>query len=405
MKLAGHLPDAGLFARGAVGRLLGVLNGAGEETRVVGGAVRNALMGLPIHDIDCATTALPDVVTARSQQAGFHVVPTGVDHGTVTVVVDGTPFEVTTLRRDVETNGRHARVIFGRDFSEDAARRDFTMNALMANTAGEIFDAHDGVGDIARRQVRFIGDPVARIREDFLRILRLFRFHAAYGHGALDAQALSAAIRERAGLAQLSRERVRAELMKTLVAPRASETLAIMSDCGIAQRVLGGVAYPVRLRFARPGQDAAIRLGLVAVEAEPDAQRLREALRLSNDEHARVLSVARIATALRALAFKPDARDLRVLIYREGAAMRSAILSVLASGAALNEVLKRAYDLMLWEPPVLPFSGADLLAQGITPGPRIGHILTEAERRWVAADFPADCETRQRILDDAIAAV
>ncbi|MGL4323600.1 MAG: CCA tRNA nucleotidyltransferase [Beijerinckiaceae bacterium] len=400
-----QLPDAGLFARGPVARLLDVLNGGGEETRVVGGAVRNALMGMPLNDIDCATTAVPDVVMARAQKAGFKTVPTGIDHGTVTVLVDGTPFEVTTLRRDIETNGRQAVVAFGRDFAEDAARRDFTMNALSANAQGDIFDTHDGIADIAARRVRFIGDATQRIREDYLRILRLFRFHAAYGAGDLDSAALTSAIRERAGLDRLSRERVRAEIMKTLVAPRAAETAAIMSDCGVLQRVLGGIGYPTRLRFARDGQTAAMRLGLLTVETSADIARLRDHLRLSNLESDMLEKIARMATHMRALRFKPETSDLKRIIYREGLDAGPLLLSILASGAALNEVLKRSHDLRGWQPPAMPFAGADVMALGIPAGPRIGAILALAEARWIAADFPADKAQQAAFLHEAAQAV
>ena len=224
-------------------RLLDVLNADGEEARAVGGAVRNALMNLPVGEVDVATTATPDAVSQRVKAAGMHAVPTGIEHGTVTVVIGEKPFEVTTLRQDVETDGRHAVVKFGRDWKADAERRDFTINALSADRTGQVFDFTGGVADIEAKRVRFIGDPATRIAEDYLRILRFFRFHAAYGEGVPDAAGLAACIRARAGLAQLSRERVRAELMKLLVAQHATPTLATMSESGILTDVLAGVPW------------------------------------------------------------------------------------------------------------------------------------------------------------------
>ncbi len=238
------LTHAAWLSEGALPQLLAVLDGQGEEARVVGGAVRNALLGLPAQEIDVATTAVPQEVVHRVQTAGFKPVPTGIEHGTITVVVDKTPFEVTTLRQDVETYGRHAKVAFGRDWSADAERRDFTINAFSATQDGTVYDYVGGLADLKARRVRFIGDPKQRIEEDYLRILRFFRFHAAYGTSDHpDREGLIACIGGRAGLDQLSRERVRMELMKLMVAPHAVPTLIAMSDAGLTLRVLGGVSY------------------------------------------------------------------------------------------------------------------------------------------------------------------
>src|SRR5262245_2451278 len=223
--------------------LLAVLNRDGEEARVVGGAVRNALFGLPHGDIDVATTALPQEVMRRAAAAGFKCVPTGVEHGTVTIVIASQPFEVTTLREDVETFGRHATVKFGRDWKRDAERRDFTMNALTVSADGTVHAYVGGRAYITARRVRFIGDAAMRIAEDYLRILRFFRFHAYYGEGHPDAAGLHAAIVARAGLERLSRERVRMELLKLMVAPRAVAALVVMAEAGLIGPVLGGVPY------------------------------------------------------------------------------------------------------------------------------------------------------------------
>ena len=263
-----HLGDAAWLKDGAIARLLALLDRDGEEARVVGGAVRNALMKLPVGEIDVATTAVPQDVVRRVEADGLKAVPTGIEHGTVTVVVDGHPFEVTTLRVDIETYGRKAKVVFGRDWQADAARRDFTINALSASPDGRVYDYVGGLADIAAHRVRFIGDPAARIAEDYLRILRFFRFHAWYGQGVPDATGLHACIAARSGLDMLSRERVRMELLKLMLAPHATPTLAVMAEAGILGTVLGGVPLLGELRehgksrssdWRRARRDAAAR--------------------------------------------------------------------------------------------------------------------------------------------------
>jgi poly(A) polymerase len=219
-------------------RLLAALADGGEEARVAGGAVRNALIGQPVADVDIATTCLPDETIRRAEAAGFKVVPTGIEHGTITIVAGGKPFEVTTLRADVETDGRRAKVSFGRDWKADAQRRDFTINALYAEADGTIVDLVGGIADIEARRLRFIGDPEARIREDYLRILRFFRFFAWYGDGRPDAEGLKACARLKGGLSQLSAERVWSELKKLLSAPDPSRALLWMRQAGVLTSVL-----------------------------------------------------------------------------------------------------------------------------------------------------------------------
>jgi poly(A) polymerase len=213
MSTARVLEDAPWLRSGATARVLGILNGNGEEARVVGGAVRNALLKIPIGDVDIATTALPAEVIRRAKAAGIKSVPTGIDHGTVTLIVDAHPFEITTLREDTETFGRKAKVAFGRDWIADAERRDFTINGMSVDAAGVVHDHVGGLEDIGAKRVRFIGDPDGRIAEDYLRILRFFRIHAAFGAGEPDRAGYRACIRARAGLAQLSAERVRMEML------------------------------------------------------------------------------------------------------------------------------------------------------------------------------------------------
>src|ERR1700674_5853258 len=300
---------------GPAAKLLAVLDAGGE--------VRNTLMQLPPGDVDIATTALPEEVLRRARAAGFHPVPTGIEHGTVTVVVAGTPFEVTTLRQDIETDGRHAAVRFGRDWQADAERRDFTMSALFLTRERRVIDFVGGVADIEARRVRFIGDPDTRIREDYLRILRFFRFFAAHGEGVPEGASLAACIRNRGGLAQLSRERVRVETMKLLPGKRAAEAATAMAESGILDRVLAGVAdLPALTRMAaietamQLEPDAVRRLAALAVRVVEDAERLRERLRLSNDEYRRLVAVG--DGWWRVLPSADDAAA-RTLLYRLGA--------------------------------------------------------------------------------------
>ena len=280
-------------------QLLAVLDRDGEEARVVGGAVRNSLLGEPHGDIDIATTAVPAEVVRRVEAAGYKAVPTGIEHGTITVIANGHPFEVTTLREDVETFGRHAKVAFGRDWRRDAQRRDFTINALSVAAGGTLYDYVGGLADIAARRVRFIGDAATRIAEDYLRILRFFRFHAVYGRGLPDPDGVHACIAGRAGLEQLSRERIRMEMLKLLLAQHAVPTLAVMTESGLLETVLGGVpqlaslSNMIKLEAALAlAPDAVRRLGALGVAVVEDAERLRERLRLANAEYERLASMA-----------------------------------------------------------------------------------------------------------------
>ena len=268
----GLLADRRVLREGPLARALAALNFAGEETRLVGGAVRDLALGIAVGDFDLATTALPEVVMRRARAAGFGVAPTGLKHGTLTLIVDGAPIETTTLRQDIETDGRHATVRFGRDFAADAMRRDFTINALSLGRDGAVYDYTGGLADLAARRVRFIGDASQRIAEDYLRILRFFRFSARYGAGALDPQGFAAAIAGREGLARLSRERVRAELLKLLIAPRTAEITGACCEAGLLAPLLALAPDPARLRrlgaieAARgSGPDAMLRLAALGV--------------------------------------------------------------------------------------------------------------------------------------------
>src|ERR1700712_4414808 len=285
------LRDAPWLKSGPAARVLELLNGDGEEARVVGGAVRNALLNIPIGDIDIATTALPDEVIRRARAAGIKSVPTGIQHGTVTLVVESQPFEVTTLREDIETFGRKAKVAFGRDWATDAQRRDFTINGLSVSSDGTVHDHVGGLGDIVAKRVRFIGDPDQRIAEDYLRILRFFRMHAAFGAGEPDRDGVLACIRGRPGLAGLSAERLRMEMLKLLVAEGAAKAVIAMVDAGLMLQIFGGIAYRGPLismiaaeRMIGLKADPIRRLAALGVAVTEDAKRLATRLRLTNSE-------------------------------------------------------------------------------------------------------------------------
>ena len=387
-----------------VARVLGVLDRDGEEARVVGGAVRNALLGRPVSDHDVTTTATPDVVTRRAEAAGLRVVPTGLDHGTVTVLVGGTPFEVTTLREDVETDGRHAVIRFGRDFERDALRRDFTINALSLSADGTIHDYAGGLADIAGRRVRFIGDPATRIREDFLRVLRFFRFSADYADG-LDDEGLAAAIAERAGLARLSRERVRQELLKLLAARRAAPVVATMTEAGLLEPLLGRAPRPncmARLIAIEPGAGAILRLAGLAASGPADAEGLREALRLSKAEAARIEGAAAAFVRLRGDGDTPQPRLLREVLFDGGrrAALDGLALAWAAGDASPGDAAWASARRFLADTPEphLPFSAADLLARGMVPGRALGEALKRLQANWIRAGFPQDPRSLAALL-------
>jgi poly(A) polymerase len=291
MSNARVLDDAPWLRSGPTARVLELLDSNGEEARVVGGAVRNALLKIPTGDIDIGTTALPTEVIRRAKAAGIKSVPTGIEHGTVTLIVDAQPFEVTTLRQDIETFGRKAKVAFGRDWVADAQRRDFTVNGLSVDAGGVVHDHVGGLDDIAAKRVRFIGDPNQRIAEDYLRILRFFRIHAAYGAGEPDRAGYLACIRAREGLANLSAERVRMEMLKLMVAEGAVGAIAAMVDGGLLLPIFGGVAYTGPFtamisaeRLLGLKADAVRRLGALAVGVTEDARRVATRLRLTNAE-------------------------------------------------------------------------------------------------------------------------
>ena len=404
------LAGASWLTNGPLARLLEVLDRGGEEARVVGGAVRNALLGVPFHEVDVATTAVPEEVVKRVTAAGFKPVPTGIEHGTVTVVIDKQPFEVTTLRQDVETDGRHAKVAFGRDWKTDAERRDFTMNALSATRDGAVYDYTGGLADLATRSVRFIGDPKKRIEEDYLRILRFFRFHAAYSNGGHPyVEGLTACIAGREGLDQLSRERVRMEVMKLMVAPHAVPTLIAMADSGLLLRVFGGASYlgsfenMVKVEAAIGLAPDPVRLlGALGVWVAEDAERLTQKLRLHNVEQDRLISMAE---GWRRISPERGEAAARTLIYRLGpqAFTDHALLGWARSDASASDPNWHAMTTApkRWTAPVFPLKAADFIKRGIDKGPALGGALRAAETRWIAAGFPNDQAVLEKIADNA----
>jgi len=403
-----HARLAALLEDARVARLLDALDGDGEETRIVGGAVRNALVGRHVHEVDLTTTAHPDVTRARAQAAGFKVVPTGLAHGTLTVVVQGEPYEVTTLREDVETFGRRAVVRFGRDFAADALRRDFTINALSLDARGRLHDYAGGEADLEAGRVRFIGDARQRIREDYLRILRFFRFSADFALGDLDAAGLHAAIVEREGLAILSRERVRAELLRLLVAGRAVEVVATVSQAGFLGRLIVGLGDTARLgRSVAAGRDAIGRLAALAVFSRDDAERLREGLRLSNAEGKRLAGYALMVEALHDARAPVDALAVRRLVAVAPPAAVADVLAALA-GEPRPTTRPEAWEVLAGyeaDPdrvPVLPLRGADLIAAGVPQGPAVSAAMARARAAWLAQGCPTGKDARAGLVAAAL---
>lgn len=377
-----RLPDADWRSNPDLVSLIIALGGGEGEIRFVGGAVRDTLLGMTVKDIDCATRLLPAESSRRIAAAGFKAIPTGIAHGTVTAILPSGPVEVTTLRRDVATDGRHAVVVFTDEWREDAARRDFTINALSADPlTGEIHDYFGGIADLNQGVVRFIGDPLQRIAEDHLRILRLFRFHARFGRGAPDPAALSACIARTNDLMALSRERIADELLKLLGCEDPGATVSLMVENGIFRPILpevdnSGVERLIRLiareRLANVAGDSLRRLGALLPQETATAISIAQRLKLSK------LATRRLEQALSS----PD--SARALAYSYG------------PEAAVDTLLRSDHDvaalgleqLVGWERPRLPVSGGNLIEKGLSAGPAIAATLQAIERRWIAEDFP-----------------
>jgi poly(A) polymerase len=398
-----------LLRRSAIRAVFAALDRDGEETRIVGGAVRNALLGRPVTEVDFTTTGTPDVTTRRAEAAGLKAVPTGIEHGTITVIAEGEPFEVTTLREDVETDGRHAVVRFGRDFAMDARRRDFTINALSLSRDGRLHDYTGGETDIAARRVRFIGDAATRIREDYLRILRFFRFHSEYAAGPIDRQGFAASIAGRNGLARLSRERVRAEFLKLLVTRQAVDMIAALAESGLYGLLVGGVAEHGRLARVAAFEagdglaDPVRRLAALAVMTAEDAERLREDLRLSNDEHKRLAAYGTLVATLKTWALPLDALAIRRLVAEHGTEPLTDVLAAIRGEprpVLKDDALPALQRFRGGEEPVpaFPLRGADLIAAGLMPGPQLGLLLEEARMAWLVGGCLTDETSKGELL-------
>jgi len=376
-----------------------VLAALGGEARFVGGAVRNTLLKRDVDDVDIATPLTPDEVTRKLTAAKLGAIPTGIEHGTVTAIAGGKPFEVTTLRRDVATDGRRAVVAFTKDWKEDSERRDFTLNALYADADGTIVDFHNGIEDLNAGRIRFIGDATQRIREDYLRILRLFRFHAWYGKGEIDAAALHASAAQKNGIAQLSGERIAKEMLKLLAAEEPVYVLRVMAASGILETVL-----PHQLNFARLEHlakndsdafltpDPLLRLAALLPSDASVARAVAERWKLSNAQSERLEDVA---GAEEKIVSYLSIKEVRKLLYRLGPArFRDRAYLKWAEDPKGSAVMQwRALIAIAddnWPKPVFPLTGNDVMNAGVTQGPLIGKILKEVEDWWIDADFIED---------------
>jgi tRNA nucleotidyltransferase/poly(A) polymerase len=398
------ISDATWLKDKALQKLLAVLSAEGEEARIAGGAVRNAILGEPVTDIDIATTCLPDETEKRATEAGFKPVPTGKAHGTITVVAHGKPFEVTTLRADVENHGRHATVAFGRDWQVDAERRDFTINALYATADGKVVDLVGGIADLEKRNLRFIGNAEDRIREDYLRILRFYRFFAWYGSGRPDAEGIKASARLKAGLSQLSAERIWAELKKLLSAPDPSRALLWMRQSGVLTVVLpesekwGIDAVPGLVAAERDlgwPVDPILRLMSIIPPTAERVDSLSERLKLSKNEAKRLqewagfseipAETSEISLAKRLFSAGQQSGVDKLKLALAAARIRGVQndLDLVAAGQ-YSQLLKYAEN---WIAPQFPLQGRDLVALGAAQDERLGKALATLKDEWVSSGF------------------
>jgi len=379
-------------------RLFDAIEQAGGEARVAGGAVRNGLWGLPVKDIDVATTLLPDEVMAAGKTAGFGVHATGADHGTVTVVIDGLPVEVTTLRADMETDGRRAIVAYSKDWSVDAHRRDFTFNALYCDLTGRVYDeTGQGLKDSRAKRVRFVGDADQRIREDYLRILRYFRFQAQYGQGEFDQPALAACTELKDGLKGLSVERIQAELLKIASGPGAVAVVEVMIAQGILPMVIkvDGSVEALAAMIDLENQigvagDAMRRLAMLTSDVSH--------LRLSKAQQQQFVQLNKfvnISPQAEEIYVKKQLYDLGVQGYRD-----MVMMAWIRTGAGRDDAdWVKLYALAdEWPVPVFPLSGKDMIAAGFTAGVEMGRVLKQLEQQWMDGGFSA---TKQDLLKEA----
>lgn len=392
--------DAAFLRQPLVHEVLTLLSREGEEARVIGGAVRNTLMGLPVADVDVATTALPETVIARAEGAGLKVAPTGIEHGTVTVIGDRHVVEVTTLREDIETDGRRAVVRFGRDWQADAERRDFTLNALSVDIDGNLHDPVGGLADLEARRIRFIGSADRRIAEDRLRALRFFRFHAAYGSGAPDPEGLAATIRARHDLSELSSERIGQEMRRLVIADGAVPTIALMQESGVLPLISAGVGDLVafaRLPEFESGEPAAaMRFAVLFGRVQEDVDRIGVRFRLSNAERNRMR--AALAAAVDIVNSPPEADHATLYAIGKGAFLDGLVFAAAKGQLAPADFTDRLAAAQDWTIPTFPLSGRDVVELGVDRGPLVGLLLKKLEREWIADDFRADADALRESL-------
>ncbi len=394
-----RLPDAPWLRDPALARVVEALRVDGTPPRIVGGAVRDALLGIAVADIDLATPLLPGEVTKRLEAARIKAVPTGIEHGTVTAVADDRTFEITTLRRDVSTDGRRATVEFATDWKEDGARRDFTINALYADPdTGEITDFFGGLADLKDHHVRFIGDAEARIAEDHLRILRLFRFHARFGQGAIDGDALAAAAKHASKLMSLSRERIADELRKLLSVPKPAQAVGAMISAGIFASFLPEIEGDAAQKLARLIEreyvaailpSACRRLSAILPADPVMVEKISARLKLSN----------RMRSDLVVLASNYNSpHSARQLAYRIGIDNARDLVLLSFSDTSWHDEFRSLDD---WEVPDFPIKGGDLISRGLRAGPVVAKTLQAIERLWVAEAFPGS-QRSQEIADQLV---
>ena len=388
-----RLDDQPWLTATATRAVMAALEAAGGPgcARFVGGCVRNALIGAPVADVDIATTLKPEETDRAIRAAGLKAVPTGIAHGTVTAVSERQPFEITTLRRDVSTDGRNATVAFTDDWAEDAARRDFRLNALYADVEGRVFDpTGEGVADAAAGRIVFVGDPETRIREDYLRILRFFRFFAWYGRGEPDAAALAACRALASGMTRLSAERVSKELMTLLAAPDPRVAMAAMADAGVLAQILPEAETgPLFEAAVEQGSDPVIRLMTLLPGDERIVREASARLRLPNSTRDRLADAAVAAPAVSLSMSDPE---VRAAVYRFGArAVADALCRRMAERPAQVDDGRRLLALAEgWRRPSMPVGGRELARLGVEPGPETGRLLKAFENGWIADDFPTD---------------
>jgi len=373
--------------------------GGADCARFVGGCVRNALIGRAIDDIDIATVLTPEQTSAALQAAGLRAVPTGVEHGTVTAISDHRPFEITTLRRDVSTDGRHAVVAFTNDWAEDARRRDFTLNALYARRDGTVEDpTGQGVADARAGRIVFVGAPEQRLREDYLRILRFFRFYAWYGRGAPDPAALAACAALKGQIGSLAAERISKELLKLLAADDPRPAVRLMAEASVLSEALPAASDLARfggLVEIEAGQlfetDALLRLAALLPDDPAAGAQAAQALRLSNAERDRLVAALAPEPPLKSWM---SPREVRRAVYREGHAVFRDRAKLAWARAAVAPAATQWRGLIAlaegWPSPTFPLTGGDVLKAGVAKGPLVGQVLREVEDWWVDQDFPDD---------------